>query len=157
MVLWCVAHGVVSAYHLPPYTHIIHPLPTHPRDAHTIPHLHTSSPPSIQHSIAQHVAVLYEEVHRKLCQPPLNQHFERAWVSHIACKGAMYKLLALQHSATALSSGDDLQGCGKGLARLGVCVECGDGMMYTMWCALMVYVLCVVGVHAHHMCTPWNM
>lgn len=73
-----------------------------------------------QHSISQHVSALYEEVHRKLCQPPLAQHFERAWVAHISCKGAMYKLMALQNSATALSSGDDLQGCGKGLARLGV-------------------------------------
>ena len=72
------------------------------------------------YSISQHVSALYEEVHRKLCQPPLAQHFERAWVAHIACKSAMYKLMALQNSAMALSSGDDLQGCGKGLARLGV-------------------------------------
>lgn len=74
--------------------------------------------PGIIARIAQQASVFYGEVQRKLGQQPLQQHFDRAWVAHVSAKGSLYAVEALMRSAEQLAADDDLQGCGKGLARL---------------------------------------
>lgn len=74
--------------------------------------------PGIIARLAQQVSAYYGDVYRKLQQAPLNQHFDRAWVAHVGCKSSMYAVEALIRSAEQVSAEDDMQGCGKALARL---------------------------------------
>ncbi|XBJ08940.1 hypothetical protein VPH35_014117 [Triticum aestivum] len=47
-------------------------------------------PPALCSKVARQVGVFYEEAYAALCAPPLSQHFDRTWVSHVQLKAAQF-------------------------------------------------------------------
>ncbi|XP_042375845.1 vacuolar-sorting protein BRO1-like [Zingiber officinale] len=49
-----------------------------------------AKPPALCSKVARQVGLYYEETHATLNAPPLNQHFDRTWISHVQLKAAQY-------------------------------------------------------------------
>ncbi|XP_064944989.1 vacuolar-sorting protein BRO1-like [Musa acuminata AAA Group] len=49
-----------------------------------------AKPPVICSKVARQVGLYYEETYAALNAPPLNQHFDRTWISHVQLKAAQY-------------------------------------------------------------------
>ncbi|RWW21773.1 hypothetical protein GW17_00014059 [Ensete ventricosum] len=49
-----------------------------------------AKPPVICSKVARQVGLFYEETYAALSAPPLNQHFDRTWISHVQLKAAQY-------------------------------------------------------------------
>ncbi|XP_068638721.1 vacuolar-sorting protein BRO1-like [Aristolochia californica] len=47
-------------------------------------------PPGLCSKVARQVGLFYEEAHAALSIPPLNQHFDRTWISHVQLKSAQF-------------------------------------------------------------------
>uniref|UniRef100_A0ACD5TJG1 Uncharacterized protein n=1 Tax=Avena sativa TaxID=4498 RepID=A0ACD5TJG1_AVESA len=47
-------------------------------------------PPTLCSKVARQVGVYYEEAYAALCAPPLSQHFDKTWVSHVQLKAAQF-------------------------------------------------------------------
>ncbi|CAL9133854.1 unnamed protein product [Musa acuminata var. zebrina] len=49
-----------------------------------------AKPPALCSKVARQVGLYYEEAYAVLNAPPLNQHFERTWISHVQLKAAQF-------------------------------------------------------------------
>ncbi|XP_068643258.1 vacuolar-sorting protein BRO1-like [Aristolochia californica] len=47
-------------------------------------------PPGLCSKVARQVGLFYEEAYAALSIPPLNQHFDRTWISHVQLKAAQF-------------------------------------------------------------------
>ncbi|XP_010918463.1 vacuolar-sorting protein BRO1 [Elaeis guineensis] len=47
-------------------------------------------PPGLCSKVARQVGLYYEEAYAPITAPPLNQHFDRTWVSHVQLKAAQF-------------------------------------------------------------------
>ncbi|EHA8588200.1 Vacuolar-sorting protein BRO1 [Cocos nucifera] len=49
-----------------------------------------AKPPGLCSKVARQVGLYYEEAYAAITGPPLNQHFDRTWVSHVQLKAAQF-------------------------------------------------------------------
>ncbi|WOL09841.1 ALG-2 interacting protein X [Canna indica] len=49
-----------------------------------------AKPPALCSKVARQVGLYYEETYATLSAPPLSQHFDRTWISHVQLKAAQY-------------------------------------------------------------------
>jgi programmed cell death 6-interacting protein len=47
--------------------------------------------------LCKQVTAFYDEVKRELLASPLNQHFDKSWLSHVAVKSVLYETEAQVH------------------------------------------------------------
>lgn len=74
--------------------------------------------PAILARLAKQAATYYDECARLLSNPPLNQHFDRSWLSHATVKCQLYEAEAMAQSGAAFSASQDVDGVAKEIARL---------------------------------------
>lgn len=67
-----------------------------------------AKPPGLCSKVARQVALFYEEAYAALNSPPLNQHFERAWISHVQMKAAQYYAEACHKASLELHQKEDI-------------------------------------------------
>lgn len=65
-------------------------------------------PSSLCGKIARQVGLYYEETHAALILPPLNQHFDRAWLAHVQLKAAQFHGEACYRLALDLHEKEDI-------------------------------------------------
>ncbi|GAQ78280.1 Endosomal targeting BRO1-like domain-containing protein [Klebsormidium nitens] len=65
--------------------------------------------------IAKQVGLFYEEAYAALVLPPLNQHFDKSWVSHVQLKAAQFHGEALYRVSLDLHAAEEID---KEIARL---------------------------------------
>ncbi|KAK1266648.1 hypothetical protein QJS04_geneDACA015364 [Acorus gramineus] len=67
-----------------------------------------AKPPALCSKIARQVALYYEEAHLSLNAPPLNQHFDRTWISHVLLKSAQFFAEACYRMALHLHEKEEI-------------------------------------------------
>ncbi|KAG9448896.1 hypothetical protein H6P81_008861 [Aristolochia fimbriata] len=65
-------------------------------------------PPGLCSKVARQVGLFYEEAHAALSVPPLNQHFDRTWISHVQLKAAQFFSEASYRYGLELHSKDEI-------------------------------------------------
>lgn len=72
-------------------------------------------PPSLSSKVARQVGIFYEEAYAALCAPPLSQHFDKTWVSHVQLKAAQFYADACYRSSLDLHEKEEI---GQEIARI---------------------------------------
>ncbi|XP_048549359.1 vacuolar-sorting protein BRO1-like, partial [Triticum urartu] len=65
-------------------------------------------PPELCSKVARQVGIFYEEAYRALCAPPLSQHFDKTWISHIQMKAAQFHADACYRCSLDLHQAEEI-------------------------------------------------
>ncbi|XP_051188501.1 vacuolar-sorting protein BRO1 [Lolium perenne] len=65
-------------------------------------------PHALCSKVARQVGVYYEEAYAALCAPPLSQHFDKTWVSHVQLKAAQFYADACYRCALDLHEKEEI-------------------------------------------------
>ena len=70
-------------------------------------HSHQQSP-AFCCRLTKQVSAFYDDVLRLLTNPPLNQHFDKSWTSHVQVKTTLYDVESQLQQAAQLHKDDDI-------------------------------------------------
>ncbi|KAF6983695.1 hypothetical protein CFC21_001825 [Triticum aestivum] len=65
-------------------------------------------PPELCSKVARQLGIFYEEAYRALCAPPLSQHFDKTWISHIQMKAAQFHADACYRCSLDLHQAEEI-------------------------------------------------
>ncbi|KAJ0966881.1 hypothetical protein J5N97_023798 [Dioscorea zingiberensis] len=67
-----------------------------------------AKPPGLCSKVARQVGMYYEETYAALSVPPLSQHFDRTWISHVQLKAAQFYAEACYRNALELHGKEEI-------------------------------------------------
>ncbi|XP_039134717.1 vacuolar-sorting protein BRO1 [Dioscorea cayenensis subsp. rotundata] len=67
-----------------------------------------AKPPGLCSKVARQVGLYYEETYAALSVPPLSQHFDRSWISHVQLKAAQFYAEACYRAALELHGKEEI-------------------------------------------------